>query len=154
MITNKCVCLFLMFMHLVLAMMAIVSYGGSSKVETEAVLCRMIFPLNSLVYFLLNVLLIFLYAGSIVSSSSTETGYYDTVRVFGFILIMFSVYSLILKCLSDMSCEYWSLSWGNVLSRMLQFTVEGIFIYNFFAYYYNKIKVLRDSMVSSAKYLI
>lgn len=143
-----------MIIHLAMAIISAMSYSGSSYIQSEGAVCRMVYPLNHFVYFLLNIVLLFLYAGSLISANTTEMDYYNNVRVFGFILAMFSAYTFLLKYLSDYVCEFWVLQWSSVLSHMFQFVLEGIFIAKFFDWYYKKIKMLREAMMQSAKYLI
>lgn len=137
-----------------MAILSAIGYSGSSFVQSEGLVCRLLYPLNHFVYFVLNILLMFLYAGSLISSNTTETGYYENVRVFGLILGMFSLYTIGLKFLSDSACEFWTLQWSSVLSHTAQFGAEGLFIYNFFNWYFDKIKLLKETMLKSAQYLV
>jgi len=137
-----------------MAILSAIGYSGSSFVQSEGLVCRLVYPLNHFVYFVLNILLMFLYAGSLISSNTTEISYYDNVRVFGFILAMFSVYTVLLKFLSDSACEFWILEWKAVLSHMVQFFAEGLFISRFFTWYFERIKLLKATMMKSAQYLI
>lgn len=143
-----------MIIHLAMAIISAMSYSGSSFVQSEGAVCRVIYPLNHFVYFILNIVLIFLYAGSLISASTTETDYFNNVRVFGFILVMFSVYTIFLKFMSDLSCEFWDLPWKSVFGHMTQFILEGVFIMRFFDWYYVKIRMLKEAMLQSAKYLM
>ena len=137
-----------------MAILSALGYSGSSHVNSEGLVCRLIYPLNHFVYFVLNILLMFLYAGSLISSNSTDISYYNNVRVFGAILMMFSFYTVFLKFMSDSVCDFWVLRWKSVLSHMFQFAVEGLFISKFFSWYYDRVKIVKETMLKSAQYLV
>lgn len=153
-IINKLVCIFFLVMHLVMCFFSALNLQTPSYITTESLGCRFIFPLKNLVHLILNIILCFLFAGSILNVKTiTDLTFYEKSRKFGIILIMFSTYNVFLKFLNRINCMFWEISWYSVIGNMGSFFLEGLFIFMFFQWYHDKVLIIRDTMITSIRIL-
>lgn len=143
-------CIFFLLLHLTMTILSVLNLQTPSYITSESVVCRSIFPLKNIVHLVINVFLAFLFAGSILNVTSiSDLSFYQKTQKFGIVLAMLSAYNMLLKALNSANCEFWEMSWSTVLGQTLSILLEGAFIHVFFKWYYNKVKVVRDTMVTS-----
>lgn len=133
-----------------MTILSVLNLQTPSYITSESMACRSIFPLKNILHLIINVILAFLFAGSILNVTSiSDLSFYQKNQKFGAILVLFSLYNVFLKFLNQMNCVFWEMSWSTVCGQTLSILLEGAFIYVFFKWYYNKVKIVRDTMVAS-----
>ena len=138
--------MFLFVLHMVLAMISLLTYSSISTLESEPLSCRLLYPLNHFLYFILNLVLIFFYLSTIIATASANLKFFENNKVFGFILVLFSIYSILLKFVADSVCEFWTLGWSSVLGNLSFFFIEGMVVYGVFQTYVSKSSRVRNQM--------
>lgn len=142
--TIKCTAVFLLLLHMILAMISILTYTSLSTLESEPLSCRLLYPLNHFLYFVLNIVLIFFYLSTIIATASSNLKFFENSKIFGFILGLFSVYSIILKMVADNVCEFWTLAWLSVLGNLFVFALEGVVVFGTFNWYVGRSTKVRS----------
>lgn len=151
---NKSLSLFMLVMHLVMAIVSFISANSGAYVHNESFVCKAMFPLNHLLYAAINLILMVAFLFILVSSSANDLSFLDQTTAWGAFMLGLGFYSIFLKHLTDSSCQFWTVSWAQCLGHLLQFAVEGIFLICFYDWYSKKVKFLRSTMRSSAQDLI
>lgn len=106
----------------------------------------MIYPLNHVINFFQNFVLIFFYLSTIMATASANLKFFETTKIFTIILLLFSVYSLILKFTADQVCEFWTLAWHKVLLHLSVYAFEGLMVCSVFGWYVGKSSKVRNQM--------
>lgn len=133
-----------------MTILTVLNLQTPSYITSESMVCRSIFPLKNIVHLVINVILAFLFAGSILNVTSiSDLSFYHKNQKFGLVLVFFSLYNVCLKLLNHLNCVFWEMSWSTVLGETSSILLEGAFIHIFFKWYYNKVKTVRDTMVTS-----
>ena len=141
----------MMAVHAGVAISTISTAALASKIETESKMCKFLFPMNELVYFVINLILIGLYSLSLVVKPAMDTlNMFKTVKIFGLILALFSLYILFLKLLSVYYCIFWTLAWSNVLFKILMFLAEGAFLFFYSIKFYERVEMVKKMIDQSA----
>jgi hypothetical protein len=95
----------------------------------------MLYPLNHFLYFILNVVLIFFFLSTVIATASANLQFFQNSKIFVVILALFTVYSIVLKCVADNVCEFWTMTWASVLGNLLVFALEGTVVCGIFNWY-------------------
>jgi hypothetical protein len=123
-ILNKCVCLFMIWLHVTMGLLSIMIASRTSDILSEATLCRYIFYSSHYFYGYINILLCILYIylylsiPSIIPSPQSDCLY--------MIFFLLGLYVWILKILSMMSCVFMGISWLQIFMQGGQWALEGI----------------------------
>lgn len=133
-------------LHMVLAIVSLLTYSSISTLESEPLSCRLLYPLNHFLYFLLHIVLVFFYLSTIIATASANLEYFEKNTVFGFILLLFAIYSVLLKFVANSVCEFWTVGWSSVLGNLSFFFIEGLIVYSLFQNYVYKSTKVRNQM--------
>ena len=134
-------------LHIVLAMISLITYASLSTLESEPMSCKILYPLNHILYFLLNIILVFFYLSTIMATSSSNLQFFQNSKILVVILGLFSAYSFLVKILSDQVCEFWTLHWSKIILSMIVFCSEGYVVVTLFKWYVDKSTKVRDQMM-------
>ena len=151
---NKCLALFLTIMHLIMTLVSFISAQSSSIVHNEGLLCKVMYPLNHLLYGVINFILMVAFLFILISTSVNDLRFLENIRGWGAFLVAICLYTVFLKHLTDASCEFWTVSWTQCLCHLIQFAFEGSFIVCFYDWYNKKVEYLKQTMRKSAQDLI
>ena len=133
-------------LHIVLAMISLITYASLSTLESEPMSCKILYPLNHILNLILNVVLFSFYAATIGAIKFSNHEFFQKTQTLVIILGLFSLYQIIIKFAADNVCEFWTLVWHKVILRIVVSLVEGMVILMVFKWYDNKSSRVRDQM--------
>jgi hypothetical protein len=152
-IMNKCVCLFMLWIHLTMALLSVVVSYHASVVLSESQLCRYIFYASHYFYGYIHLLLAALYLYLFASFSMKN---WDNLKDNGWLAVMFLImvaYVVLLKVMSDAVCTFWSISLSQIVLQGVQFGAEGLLLKMFYSWLYSKSTLLRETLEHNVDFI-
>ena len=152
-IMNKCVCLFMLWLHLTMGLLSLFIAGGLSEVTSESSLCRFIFYSSHYLYGYINLVItaIYLYLfASFSLKALQEMRQSDHIALFFICLVG---YVLLLKIFADLNCTFWGISARQLVLQGLQFGIEGLLVKQFYSWLNRKTTVLRETLENNFDFI-
>jgi hypothetical protein len=145
-IMNRCLCLFMVWIHLSMALISVMVSYNTSEIKSESNICKYIFNMSHFFYGVINLLLVLIYVYLMVNFSIKT---YETLRNPDWIIIIYLLlffYVFLLKILGDMNCVFWGISFGQMLMQGMQFIAEGVLLRTFYTWLYGKTSMLKETL--------
>ena len=153
MIWNKCICLFMIWMHLTMGLLSLILSRKMSEVSSESTMCRYIFYSSHYLYGYINLAIAALYTylfSTFSLRAIRELQNSDWISLF---FVSLFGYVLMLKLFADLNCTFWSISLRQIILQSAQFALEGVLIRVFYGWLNLKTSVLRDTLESNVDFI-
>lgn len=145
-VVNRCVCIFMVWIHLSMGLVSIIASYNSSEVTSESQLCRYVFYSSHYFYGYINMMISVLYIYLFAAFSVTAI---RNLRDADWILLIFCllvIYILGLKAMGDINCTFWGISTSQLIMQGTQFALEGVLLKLFYNWLYNKTILLKKTL--------
>lgn len=152
-IMNRCLCIFMIWLHISVGIVSTYASDGYSQVTSESTVCRYVFYLSHYLYGTLNFLAVGIYIYLMTQSSITG---FDVLRKSDWLSIIFllvSSYTLFLKLLSNWNCVFWRLTITQIIFQAAQFIGEGVAIKLFYQWVYEKTELMKETLETNLEFV-
>lgn len=145
-IYHRCVCLFMIWIHLSMALISIVTSYSTSEVTSESQLCRYIFYSSHFLYGYINIAVatLYIYLFSVFSINAIKELKNSDWILMAFLGLVFYVFML--KVLSDFNCTFWGISMRQLIMQAIQFGAEGTLLKIFYEWLDHKAEIVRITL--------
>lgn len=133
-------------LHLILGLMSLINFASLSTLDSESKSCKIIYPLNHLMFFGLNMALLIFFLSTIIATSSTNLSFFEKSKILLAVLGMFVVYTILVKLTSNVVCQFWTMQWIHIIPMSLFGLCEGFLVSYLFNWYVSKSSKVRDQM--------
>ena len=126
--------------------MSLINFASLSTLDSETKSCKLIFPLNHLMFFGLNMALLIFFLSTIIATTSTNLSFFDNSKIILTMITVFVVYTFVIKFASNYVCEFWTMQWIHIIPMSLFGFCEGLLVAYLFNWYVAKSCKVRDQM--------
>lgn len=152
-IMNRCLCIFMIWLHVSIGIISTYASDGYSQVTSESAVCRYVFYLSHYLYGTVNFLAVGIYIYLMTQSSLQG---FESLRKSDWLTVIFllvSSYTLFLKLLSNWNCVFWRLTFMQIAFQAAQFVIEGVAIKIFYQWAHEKTELMKETLETNLDFI-
>ena len=152
-IMNRCMCMFMIWMHVSIGLVSIFMSMSASRIASESTVCTCVWYMTHYVYGYVNIMLVIIYI--LILLTPLPVLFADAARndYFVIVFLLLAAYTVLLKIISSYTCTFYYMGFVELMLYVGQYLLEAALLRMYFVYIHKKTSLIMSTLEDSIQYI-